>query len=111
VGDFTFAQVKKIATEAVFAIKNGRDPDTVIETRLMGGDEKSVAVAVDRAEALKGELWTFETLITQYAQRTKSSKDGARNEAPKLRLAPCPSLNLKHGCATGPKTPNSKSAT
>jgi hypothetical protein len=87
-GDFTFAQVKKIATEAIFAIKNGRDPDAVIETRLMGGDEKSVAVAVDRAEALKGELWTFETLITQYAQRTKSSKNGGRNEAAKLRLAP-----------------------
>ena len=71
VGDFTFAQVKKIATEAVFAVKNGRDPDAVIETRLMGGNEKSVAVAVDRADAVKGELWTFETLITQYAQRTK----------------------------------------
>ncbi|WP_085384989.1 hypothetical protein [Bradyrhizobium canariense] len=87
VGAFKFDRVKKIATEAIFAIKNGRDPDAVIETRLMGGDEKSVAVAVDRAEALKGELWTFETLITQYAQRTKSSKD-SRNEAPKLRLAP-----------------------
>jgi hypothetical protein len=95
VGDFTFAQVKKIATEAIFAIKNGRNPDAVIETRLMGGDEKSVAVAVDRAEALKGELWTFETLITQYAQRTKSSKDGARNEAPKLRLAPSSILELE----------------
>jgi len=95
VGDFTFAQVKKIATEAVFAIKNGRNPDAVIETRLMGGDEKSVAIAVDRAEALKGELWTFETLITQYAQRTKSSKDGARNEAPKLRLAPSSILELE----------------
>jgi hypothetical protein len=55
VGDFTFTQVKKIATEAIFAIKNGRDPDAVIETRLMGGDEKSVAVAVDRAEAVKGD--------------------------------------------------------
>jgi hypothetical protein len=95
VGDFTFAQVKKIATEAIFAIKNGRNPDAVIETRLMGGDEKSVAVAVDRAEALKGELWTFETLITQYAQRTKSSKDGGRNEAPKLRLAPSSILELE----------------
>jgi hypothetical protein len=95
VGDFTFAQVKKIATEAVFAIKNGRNPDAVIETRLMGGDEKSVAIAVDRADALKGELWTFETLITQYAQRTKSSKDGARNEAPKLRLAPSSILEIE----------------
>lgn len=95
VGDFTFAQVKKIATEAIFAIKNGRDPDAVIETRLMGGDEKSVAVAVDRAEAVKGELWTFETLITQYAQRTRSSKDGARNEAPRLRLAPSSILELE----------------
>jgi hypothetical protein len=95
VADFTFAQVKKIATEAIFAIKNGRNPDAVIETRLMGGDEKSVAVAVDRAEALKGELWTFEKLITQYAQRTKSSKDGARNEAPKLRLAPSSILELE----------------
>jgi integrase len=27
VGDFTFTQVKKIATEAIFAIKNGRDPE------------------------------------------------------------------------------------
>src|ERR1700730_13232145 len=88
VADFTFAHVKKIATEAIFAIKNGRNPDAVIETRLMGGDEKSVAVAVDRAEAVKGELWTFETLITQYAQRTRSSKDEARNEEPKLGLAP-----------------------
>jgi hypothetical protein len=95
VGDFTFAQVKKIATEAIFAVKNGRNPDAVIETRLMGGDEKSVAVAVDRAEALKGELWTFETMITQYAQRTKSSKDGARNEATKLRLAPSSILELE----------------
>jgi hypothetical protein len=95
VGDFTFAQVKRIATEAIFAVKNGRSPDAVIETRLMGGDEKSVAVAVDRAEALKGELWTFETLITQYAQRTKSSKDGARNEASKLRLAPSSILELE----------------
>jgi hypothetical protein len=33
----------------------------------MGGNEKSVAVAVDRADAVKGELWTFETLITEYA--------------------------------------------
>src|SRR3981189_13822 len=85
VGDFTFAQVKKIATEAVFAIKNGRNPDAVIETRLMGGDEKSVAVAVDRAEALKGELWTFDIPMTYVAGRMYSRKDGARNEAPRLR--------------------------
>jgi hypothetical protein len=61
----------------------------------MGGDEKSVAVAVDRAEALKGELWTFEMLITQYAQRTKSSKNSGRNEAPKPRLAPSSIIEIE----------------
>jgi hypothetical protein len=71
VGSFSFEKIKTLATEVIYAIKHGRDPDAVIEARAKGGDEKSVAIAVDRADAVKEDLWTWETLITEYTQRKK----------------------------------------
>jgi hypothetical protein len=86
VANFSFEEIKTVATEVIYAIKNGQNPDAVIEARAKGGDEKSVAIAVDRADAVKNELWTWETLITEYTRRTKKgSKDAKGNEIPKLR--------------------------
>jgi integrase len=86
VDSFKFEKIKALATDVIYAIKHGQDPDAVIEARAKGGDEKSVAIAVDRADAMKGDLWTWETLITEYTRRTrKGSKDANGNEIPKLR--------------------------
>src|SRR5271163_2297047 len=71
VGSFSFEKIKTLATELIYAIKHGRDPDAVIEARAKGGDEKSVAIAVDRADAVKEDLWTWDRLITEYTQRKK----------------------------------------
>ncbi|QND71942.1 hypothetical protein [Tardiphaga robiniae] len=94
--DISFTDVKKLAAEAIAAIKNGRNPNAVIETRLAGGGEKSVAIALDRAEAGQRELWTFETLITQYVERAKknSQKDSNNGEV-KHRLAPTSRLEIE----------------
>jgi hypothetical protein len=86
VGSFSFEKIKTLATEVIYAIKHGRDPDAVIEARAKGGDEKSVAIAVDRADAVKEDLWTWERLITEYTQRKKKgSKDENGNEILKMR--------------------------
>ena len=86
VANFSFEGIKTLATEVIYAIKHGQNPDAVIEARAKGGDEKSVAIAVDRADAVKNESWTWETLITEYTRRTKKGSKGANgDEIPKLR--------------------------
>ncbi|WP_457492091.1 hypothetical protein [Tardiphaga sp. P5_C7] len=73
----TFAEITKIAKEAINAIKAGHSPDAVIRTRLAGGNETAVAVAVDRADALDRDLWTFRQLINAY---TSQVTDGRTQE-------------------------------
>jgi hypothetical protein len=86
VGSFSFEKIKTLATEVIYAIKHGRNPDAVIEARAKGGDEKSVAIAVDRADAVREDLWTWARLITEYTQRKKKgSKDENGNEILKMR--------------------------
>ena len=76
VSSITITDVKTVAAEAINAIKNGLSPDAVIRTRLAGGDKKTVAIAVDRADAVDRELWTLRTLIDDYINRkTDSDKD------------------------------------
>lgn len=77
----TFDNIKKIAAEALNAIREGRDPDPVIRTRLAGGDKDAVELALDRADARANELWTLRRLINEYlAQTTKG-----RHPKPALR--------------------------
>lgn len=83
--DRPFAEVKAVAGEAILAIKEGRDVDTIIAHRLLGKTGEEVAVAVDRAEALDRELWNWEQLITAYTLRTK--KKGTADEQPALRAS------------------------
>jgi hypothetical protein len=69
IANITISDVKTVAAEAINAIKTGLSPDAVIRTRLAGGDKKTVATAVDRADAVDRELWTFRMLIDQYTNR------------------------------------------
>ena len=73
ISSITISDVKTVAAEAIIAIKNGQSPDAVIRTRLAGGDKKTVAIAVDRADAVDRELWTFRRLIDEYINRTTNS--------------------------------------
>lgn len=96
VGDITFTDAKNIATEVIFAIKNGRSADAVIEARLTGGGVKEVSVAMDRADASRLDQWTFRTLINAYAQRVKHKpKSGDKSQAGELVLAPTSIVELE----------------
>ena len=85
VGDLSFSDVKSIAGEAILAIKEGRNVDALLGARLIGKKGQEVVVAVDRAEALERQLWTFEALITAYTKRTRGR--GTADETPALRAS------------------------
>lgn len=85
VGDVSFTDVKSIAGDAIVAIKEGRNVNALLGARLTGKKGQEVAVAVDRAEALDRQLWTFEELITAYTTRAK--KKGTADEQPALRAS------------------------
>lgn len=82
VGVRSFDEIKRIATKAINAIKDGDNVDAKLRALLAGGDENDVEIAVDRADARKAELWTFGQLIDAYVARRKPAP---KTDQPKLR--------------------------
>lgn len=78
VGEVTFAEIKKIATNAVGAIKKGRAVDIVIETGLAKLSDKQVEVQLDRMDASVEGLWTFGKAIDEFTARTVTVKGLAK---------------------------------
>lgn len=64
-----FAEIKNIAANAVTAIKNGRDVDTVIASGLAKKSAQETEVALDGADGKAQDLWTFGIAIDEYMAR------------------------------------------
>lgn len=90
VDDITFAEIKAIATDALNAIKNGRDVDVVIDAKLKKKNKEQIEVALDQAEASAQELWKLGATIDEYTERTVT-----RNGETRPRLSPMSKREIK----------------
>jgi hypothetical protein len=87
VGEAKFSEIKKIAANAVAAIKNGRDVDTVIASGLAKKSAQETEIALDGADGRAQDLWTLGIAIDEYMARTviKNGVQTPKLSAPSIR--------------------------
>lgn len=87
VGEAKFSEIKKIAANAVTAIKTGRDVDTAIASGLAKKSTQETKIALDGADGRAQDLWTLSIAIDEYMARSvmKNGVPTPKLSAPSIR--------------------------